>query len=136
MNLGWGDPPRLTHSSFSLMPFRFFSSVSAAVVALVPFAAEARVSCGQASFYGYNDGFAGQTMANGEPMRPHALITAHPWLPFGTRLRVSSNGRSVVVKVTDRGPWYGDRILDLSPAAFSRIASLSSGIASVCYRVV
>jgi len=118
------------------MLFRFLLSASVAFGALAPAAAEARSGCGQASFYGHGDGFAGQLMANGEPMNPRAMITAHPSLPLGTRLRVVRNGRSVVVKVADRGPWYGGRVLDLSPAAFSRIASLGSGLAQVCYSVV
>lgn len=126
----------LVTSSFFLMFFRFLLSASVALGALAPIAAEARSSCGLASFYGHGDGYAWQTMANGKPMNPQTMITAHPWLPLGTRLRVSRNGRSVIVKVTDRGPWSGDRLLDLSPAAFSRIASLSNGVASVCYSVV
>ncbi len=100
------------------MLFRFLLSASVALGALVPAAAEAKSRCGEASFYGHGDGFAGQTMANGQPMNPRAMITAHPSLPLGTRLRVVRNGRSVIVKVTDRGPWYGGRILDLSYGAF------------------
>lgn len=118
------------------MLFRFLLSASVALGALVPVAAEARLGCGRASFYGYHDGFEGQLMANGRPMNPRAMITAHPSLPLGTRLKVVHDGRSVVVKVTDRGPWYGGRVLDLSPAAFSRIASLDHGIARVCYSVI
>lgn len=69
-------------------------------------------------------------------MNPRAMITAHPSLPLGTRLKVVRNGRSVIVKVTDRGPWYGGRILDLSYGAFARIARPGSGLATVCYQVV
>lgn len=88
-----------------------------------------------ASFYGKGDSYAWRTMANGQPMDPGANITAHRSLPFGTRLRVTNqnNGKSVVVRVTDRGPYYGGRILDLSHGSFSRIASPSSGVAEVCY---
>jgi rare lipoprotein A len=118
------------------MLFRFLLSASVALGALVPVAAEAKSRCGEASFYGHGDGFAGQTMANGQPMNPRAMITAHPSLPLGTRLRVVRNGRSVIVKVTDRGPWYGGRILDLSYGAFARIAHPGSGLATVCYQVV
>jgi rare lipoprotein A len=118
------------------MLFRFLLSASVALGALVPAAAEAKSRCGEASFYGHGDGFAGQTMANGQPMNPRAMITAHPSLPLGTRLRVVRNGRSVIVKVTDRGPWYGGRILDLSYGAFARIAHPGSGLATVCYQVV
>ena len=93
-------------------------------------------ACSQASFYGgHGDGYAWRTMANGQPMNPDAMITAHRSLPFGTRLRVTNpnNGKSVIVKVTDRGPFVGGRSLDLSIGAFSRIASPSQGVASVCY---
>lgn len=91
--------------------------------------------CSQASFYGHNDGFAWQTMANGQSMNPQAMITAHRYLPFGTRLRVvnQDNGKEVVVKVSDRGPFVGGRSLDLSVGAFSRIASPSQGVARVCF---
>ena len=114
---------------------RFFLSASIAIGACAPIAVEARSSCGYASFYGRGDGFAGQTMANGQPMNPAANITAHPSLPLGTRLRVvnPANGKSIKVIVSDRGPFYDGRILDLSAGAFSRIASLGQGVAKVCY---
>lgn len=97
--------------------------------------AHARI-CGEASFYGGDgDGFAWQLMANGSVMNPNSMITAHRYLPFGTRLRVTNqdNGKSVVVRVTDRGPYYGGRVLDLSPRAFGSIASRSNGVANICY---
>jgi len=93
-------------------------------------------TCTGASFYGgHGDGFAWQTMANGQLMNPNAMITAHRSLPFGTKLRVTnqSNGKSVVVTVTDRGPFVGGRGLDLSLGAFAKIASPSQGVANVCY---
>jgi rare lipoprotein A len=103
---------------------------------LAPLPSHATSSCAGASFYGgHGDGYAWQTMANGQPMNPNAMITAHRSLPFGTRLRVTnqSNGKSVVVTVTDRGPFVADRSLDLSLGAFSKIASPSQGVARVCY---
>lgn len=114
---------------------RFFSLVSIAFGILTPLAAEAKTSCGHASFYGSNDGFAWQTMANGRPMNPQALTTAHRYLPLGTRLRVTNpaNGKSITVTVSDRGPYYGNRVLDLSYGAFSRIAAASTGVAKVCF---
>jgi rare lipoprotein A len=122
---------------FFLMLYRFLLSASIAAAA---FAApvEAASRCGAASFYGRGDNFAWRTMANGRPMNPSALITAHPSLPFGTKVEVTNqaNGRSVVLTVTDRGPYHGGRVLDLSAGAFSRIASLGQGVASVCYRLV
>jgi len=119
--------------TFSLTMLRFLSASLIASLAFLPSPAHAR--CGMASFYGYGDGFAGMTMANGQPMNPSAMITAHPSLPLGTRLKVTNpaNGKSVRVVVADRGPWYGGRILDLSSGAFARIASLGQGLAQVCY---
>jgi rare lipoprotein A len=102
---------------------------------LCPIQAQAALECGYASYYGTaSDGYAWQTMANGRPMDPQAMTTAHPWLPLGTRLRVKNrnNGKSVTVTVTDRGPYYGGRILDLSYGSFARIASPSQGEASIC----
>lgn len=116
------------------MLFRFLASASIACSAFAPLAAEARSSCGLASFYGHGDGYAWQTMANGQRMNPQAMITAHPSLPLGARLRVVNrdNGKSVLVTVADRGPYYGGRILDLSYGAFQRIASAGQGVARIC----
>jgi rare lipoprotein A len=93
-------------------------------------------ACGKASFYGLGDGFAGKLTASGEVMNPNAMITAHRSLPFGSRLLVTNknNGRQVVVRVSDRGPFVGNRILDLSSGAFTKIAPASSGVTDVCYR--
>lgn len=109
------------------------------VLAFAP-AVEAASSrqCSTASYYGHGDGYAWQTMANGRPMNPEAMITAHRSLPFGTRLRVVNpdNGKEVVVTVADRGPFIGGRSLDLSFGAFSRIASPSQGVAKVCFSMI
>ena len=76
----------------------------------------------------------GQTrMADGEPLDPAALTAAHPSLPFGTRVRVTdlSTGRSVVVRITDRGPVARDRIIDLSSSAAKAIGMRHDGVARV-----
>lgn len=116
------------------MLYRFLFASFASAFTFLPSPVHAR-TCGIASFYGRGDGFAGRTMASGQPMNPTAMITAHPWLPMGTRLLVRNpaNGRSVRVTVRDRGPWYGGRVLDLSAGAFQRIASTGQGLARVCY---
>ena len=113
---------------------RFLSIASIALSALAPIAVEAKTACGTASYYGLNDGFAGRLTANGERFTPSRLTSAHPSLPFGTKIRVTNqrNGKSVVVRVNDRGPYYGSRIIDLSHGAFAQIASASQGLASVC----
>ena len=74
-------------------------------------------------------------MANGQAMDPYAMIAAHPYLPFGTRLRVvnQDNGRAVTVRITDRGPYVGGRSLDLSYGAFVRIATPLPRRGYVCF---
>jgi rare lipoprotein A len=101
---------------------------------LAPLPSRAALECGYASHYGVGDNYHGQRTASGSTFNAYAMTAAHPWLPFGTRLRVKNrnNGRSVVVTINDRGPYYGGRILDLSYGSFSRIASPSQGDASVC----
>ncbi len=86
---------------------------------------------GTASYYG--PGFHGRRTANGERFNMHGLTAAHRSLPFGTRLRVTNekNGRSVVVRVNDRGPFHGRRIIDLSRGAASAIDMVDDGLARV-----
>lgn len=116
---------------------RFISTIliASTLLGFTPQKAEAATGCSMVSHYGIGDGYHGQTTANGERYDAYGLSTAHRSLPFGTRLRVTnqSNGRSVIVRVNDRGPFVGGRNLDLSYGAFSRIASPSQGVANVCY---
>jgi rare lipoprotein A len=86
---------------------------------------------GVASYYGRE--FAGRRTASGERYDPHRLTAAHRSLPFGTRVRVTNldNGRSVVVRVNDRGPQRRDRILDVSSRAAQRLGFASAGLARV-----
>ncbi len=85
---------------------------------------------GMASWYGRDH--SGRRTSSGDRFDPMQLTCAHPTLPLGTRVLVTSDttGRSVVVTVNDRGP-YGGRIVDLSRAAAARIGMLDSGTASV-----
>ncbi len=71
--------------------------------------------------------------ASGEQMNPNELTAAHRSLPFGTRVLVENlaNGRSVVVRINDRGPFIGGRIIDLSKAAAASIGMIASGVAEV-----
>jgi rare lipoprotein A len=117
---------------------RFITITSLALGALAPLAVEAKSSCAHASFYGVGDGFHGQRAADGSRFNAHGLTTAHRSLPFGTRLLVTnpSTNKSVTVTVTDRGPFIAGRSLDLSAGAFARIASLSQGVAKVCFSKV
>ncbi|NLR98675.1 septal ring lytic transglycosylase RlpA family protein [Rhizobium sp. P38BS-XIX] len=104
-----------------------------ASLALLSTEAFASNGCGGASWYG-----GSSRTASGERMSSGNLTAAHRSLAFGTRLRVTNkhNGRSVVVRINDRGPFIRGRVLDLSRAAAQDIGMVASGTASVCYEVV
>ncbi len=91
---------------------------------------------GLASWYG--PGFHGAQTASGEYFNQNDLTAAHRSLPFGTKVRVTNvhNGRSVVVRINDRGPFTGGRVIDLSAAAAQAIGMISSGVASVQVEVL
>ena len=117
------------------MLLKTLSILAFGLVGLAPVTAKAASGCSLASHYGIGDGYHGQTTANGERFNAYGKTTAHRWLPFGTRLKVTNqrNGKSVIVRVNDRGPFVGERSLDLSYGAFSAIAHPGQGVASVCY---
>ncbi len=71
-------------------------------------------------------------------MNPAILTAAHRSLAFGTKVKVtnSNNGRTVVVRINDRGPFIRGRVLDLSRAAAQNIGMVSSGTAKVCYQII
>jgi len=89
-------------------------------------------SC-QASYY-----WEGQMTASGEPFDPTKLTAAHKTLSMGSKVRVTNknNGRSVIVRINDRGPYSGGRCLDLSKAAMIAVGGTSSGIIPVRYEVL
>ena len=89
------------------------------------------VGTGRASYYG--ERFRGQRTASGERFDPDDLTAAHRTLPFGTRLRVTNvgNDRSVVVRVTDRGPFHRSRLIDVSKAAARALGMIGPGTARV-----
>ncbi len=97
------------------------------------FAQEKGVEKGVASFYsGYK-----QT-ANQERFSPTSLTAAHKTLPFGSIVRVENvaNGKTVQVRINNRGPFIKGRIIDLTPTAFKEIAPLDKGLAKVEIKVV
>jgi len=102
-----------------------------AILALtLPFgAARASVQEGVVSWYG--EQFHERPTASGELFDATAMTMAHPTLPFGTRVKVTNlrNGRSVVVRVNDRGPFVGTRIADVSAAAAASLGMLRRGLA-------
>jgi peptidoglycan lytic transglycosylase len=85
--------------------------------------------CGRASWYALHS-----KTASGERMNPSAMTAAHRTLPFGTKLRVTNqnNGRSVVVRINDRGPFIRGRVLDLSKGAAGQLGFIGSGHTAVC----
>jgi peptidoglycan lytic transglycosylase len=92
---------------------------------------------GIASMYGSKrDGYAGKRSASGERVSSGALTAAHRTLPFGTMVRVTNqrNGRSVTVRINDRGPFVRGRVIDLTPAGASAIGM--SGLAPVTLAVL
>lgn len=95
-----------------------------------------KVEYGTASWYGGKS--QGHEMACGERFNERALIAAHRTLPLGTKVKVTNlrNGRSVVVKIKDRGPWVGNRLIDLSKAAAGRLGYIHHGLAPVEVRVL
>lgn len=91
---------------------------------------------GLASWYGRRD--EGRLMACGEPFNPDLMIAAHRTLPLGTRVRVTNlrNGRSVVVRIMDRGPAVAGRLIDLSRAAAVRLGFTHRGVTRVKIHVL
>ncbi|WP_183801455.1 septal ring lytic transglycosylase RlpA family protein [Rhizobium sp. BK316] len=89
--------------------------------------------CGGASWYALRS-----KTASGERMNPAIYTAAHRSLAFGTKVKVTNrnNGRSVVVRINDRGPFIRGRVLDLSRAAAQNIGMVSSGTAKVCYEII
>ena len=86
---------------------------------------------GVASWYG--PGFHGKTTANGERFNQYAMTAAHKLLPLGSEVRVThlDNGKSIIVRINDRGPFAEDRFIDLSRAAATRLQMMGTGTARV-----
>ena len=91
---------------------------------------------GDCSWYG--PGFHGNRTSSGEVFNTHALTAAHPTLPFGSEVEVTdtSSGRSVRVRINDRGPFSSKRVLDLSYAAAQDLGIVGKGVASVEIKLV
>jgi rare lipoprotein A len=88
---------------------------------------------GKASFYGNE---SGSKTASGQRFNQNAMTAAHKTLPFGTKLRVTHGGQSVVVTINDRGPFIRGRVLDLSTGAARAIGLTSRGVGHVTAEVV
>lgn len=110
---------------------KLFLAVAAAIL-MFSATADAAV-IGMASYYK-----SGKRCANGELFNPHGLTAAHRNLKFGTKLRVTNlrTGKSVVVRINDRGPFIRGRIIDLSLGAAKVIGLTKTGVARISYTVV
>lgn len=105
-------------------------TLCAAFLSVAP-AAFAKSSTAVASWYG--PGFHGRLTANGERYNQFGLTAARKTLPFGTKVKVTNpaNGRSVVVRINDRGPFIKGRHYDLSRGAAAKIGMVQTGVAKV-----
>lgn len=91
---------------------------------------------GRASYYGKNH--HGRRTASGQRFNMWAMTAAHKTLPFGTCLAVlnTNTDKTVIVRINDRGPYHGNRILDLSQGAASKIGMIKTGVATIKYSQV
>jgi rare lipoprotein A len=101
--------------------------------AIAPSSGSGRSFSGMASYYGNE---SGSRTASGQRFNQNALTAAHRTLPFGTKLRVTHGGRSVVVTVNDRGPFVHGRVLDLSTAAAREVGLTGAGVGRVTAEVL
>jgi rare lipoprotein A len=106
---------------------RPYAATILVAVAVLMMPVVARAESGRAAYYG------GGRTASGERSGPNQLTAAHRTLPFGTKVLVTNvhNGRSVIVRINDRGPYGRGRIIDVSIAAARQLGMIGSGIANV-----
>lgn len=107
--------------------------VLSAILALGLFAAPVHAATGWASYYK-----SGRLTANGEHFKPMGMTCAHRKLAFGTKLKVTNlrNGRTVIVRVNDRGPFIRGRILDLSLGAARVIGLNAAGVGKISFTII
>tara|TARA_Y100000739_G_C20395814_1_gene367802 strand:+ start:89 stop:511 length:423 start_codon:yes stop_codon:yes gene_type:complete len=127
---------KLVHfTNFIIIIGLFFFSCSSS-----PRYTSLKTEYGVASQYGHNDGFHGKRTANGEIFNQYGLSAAHKTLPLNTWIKVTNLDRltkpSVKLKINDRGPYVGDRILDCSTGAAKRLGFFDKGTANVKIEVI
>ena len=105
------------------------AATAAAAMMIAASASPALAQCGRASWYALNS-----RTASGERMNPSAMTAAHRSLPFGTKVKVTNrnNGKSVVVRINDRGPFIRGRVIDVSKGAARELGFVKSGHTSIC----
>ena len=114
------------------MTARFLRSSGIALAGTIAFGLSAGIAnaqCGSASWYALNS-----RTASGERMNPSEMTAAHRSLPFGAKVKVTNqrNGREVVVRINDRGPFTRGRVIDLSKAAAGKLGFISAGHTPIC----
>ena len=109
------------------------SSWMNANASVTPTSGTGRTFSGMASYYGNE---SGSRTASGQRMNANAMTCSHRSLPFGTKLRVTHGGQSVIVTVNDRGPFIRGRVLDLSTGAARAIGLTRAGVGRVTAEVV
>jgi rare lipoprotein A len=126
-----GNAPPLTYEGPRRTRTVAFGGGAAVETAAVSNVAVRSTAEGYASWYG--PGFHGRRTASGEVFNQNAMTAAHRTLPFGTRVRVVNlnNGQSTVVRITDRGPFIHNRIVDLSAGAARAVGLYSAGVGRV-----
>ena len=99
-------------------------------------AEEQQIGEGMASYYG--SAFTGRPTASGERFNPGQLTAAHRTLPFGSQVRVTHQrtGQSVVVRINDRGPFHGSRVIDVSEAAARQLGLIGPGTGKVSLSLI
>jgi rare lipoprotein A len=109
-----------------------FAAATAALIGLSSLASANTVT-GVASYYK-----SGKLTANGERFKPMGLTAAHRKLPFGTKVKVTNlrNGKSIIVRINDRGPFIRGRVIDLSLGAAKAIGITQTGVAKVSYTII
>lgn len=109
-------------------PMRSFLTAVLCVLVNIVVCGEVMAETGHASWYAMHS-----RTASGERCDPGALTAAHRTLPFGTRVKVENlkNGKTVIVRINDRGPFVGGRIIDLTRAAAHKIGLVATGTAKV-----
>lgn len=108
---------------------RKFTIAAASLAMLSLSSGMAFAQCGGASWYALTS-----KTASGERMNPSAMTAAHRSLPFGTKVRVTNknNGKSVIVRINDRGPFIKGRVIDVSKAAAGKLGFIGRGHTSIC----
>jgi rare lipoprotein A len=111
-------------------PISALVACAAGTLMLAVSAAPASAQCGRASWYALTS-----KTASGERMNPAAMTAAHRKLPFGSKVRVVNqrNGKAVVLRINDRGPFVKGRVIDVSKAAANKLGFLRSGHTAICF---